>query len=81
VFLFARAYHAALNYGDASGSASVGISQPLLDADAALSRLSPPGDRALRAQHATLNLTGASVVSATHDTGQLRFNGRRENCW
>lgn len=78
VFLFARAYHAALNYGDPSGSAFLGISQPLLDAGAALSQLSPVGDRALRAQLATLNLTDAAVVSATHDTGQLRLNGRRE---
>ncbi len=78
MFLFARAYHAALNYGDSSGSAFLGISQPLLDAGAALSQLSPAGDRALRAQLATLNLTDAAVVSATNDTGQLRFNGRRE---
>ena len=38
-FLFATAYHAALNYGDAAGSAYLGVSQPVLDAAAALGRL------------------------------------------
>ena len=40
-FLYSTAYHAALNYGDASGSAYLGVSQPVLDAAAALGRLSP----------------------------------------
>ena len=79
LFLFARAYHAALNYGDAVRR-RVPRHQPAAAATpaAALAQLSPAGDRALRAQLATLNLTDAAVVSATHDTGQLRFNGRRE---
>lgn len=78
VFLFARAYHAALNYGDGSGGAFLGIAQPLLDANAALAQLSPAADRALRAQLATVNLTDAAVIASTNETGRLRFNGRRE---
>lgn len=78
VFLYARAYHAALNYGDGSGGAFLGIAQPLLDANAALSQLSPAADRALRAQLATVNLTDAAVIASTNETGRLRFNGRRE---
>jgi hypothetical protein len=78
VFLFARAYHAALNYGDTSGNAFLDISQPLLDAEAARGQLSPTAERTLRAQLATVNLTDAAVIAATNDTGQLRFNGRRE---
>ena len=78
VFLFARAYHAALNYGDGSGGAFLGIAQPLLDANAALAQLSPAAERALRAQLATLNLTDAAVIASTNETGRLRFNGRRE---
>lgn len=78
VFRFARAYHAALNYGDASGAASLGVSQPVLDAADALARLTAPARRTFTAQLATLDLAGAAVIAATHDTGQLRYNGRRE---
>jgi hypothetical protein len=78
VFLFARAYHAALNYGDASGAAFLDVSQPVLDAREAVARLAPAARRALTAQLATLDLASATAVSGTHDTGQLRFNGRRE---
>ena len=78
VFLFARAYHAALNYGDGSGGAFLGIAQPLLDANAVLAQLSPAADRALRAQLATVNLTDAAVIASTNETGRLRLNGRRE---
>ena len=34
--LFARDYHAALNYGDASGNAYLGVTVPLLDAASVL---------------------------------------------
>ena len=78
VFLFSRAFHAALNYGDATGAAYLAISHPVADAGAALQRLSPAGRRALSSQLATLELADAAVTAATHDTGQLRLNGRRE---
>jgi len=77
-FLFARDYHAALNYGDASGRAYVAVSHPVVDAAASLGRLTPAARRALLSQLATLDLTDAAVIAATHDTGQLRYNGRRE---
>ena len=77
-FLYSTAYHAALNYGDASGSAYLGVSQPVLDAAAALGRLSPSARRVLTAQLATLDVATSSAIAATHDTGQLRYNGRRE---
>lgn len=78
VFRFARSYHAALNYGDSSGAAYFEVSQPVSDSVDALSRVPPMARRALSAQLATLDLADATVISATNDTGQLRYNGRRE---
>lgn len=78
VYLFSTAYHAALNYGDSSGAAYLGVSQSVLDAASALDRLTPAARRALTAQLATLDLADAAVIAATNDTGQLRYNGRKE---
>lgn len=77
-FLFSTAYHAALNYGDSGGTAYLGVSQPVLAAADALGRLTPAARRVLTAQLATLDVATAAVIAATHDTGQLRYNGRRE---
>ena len=77
-FLFSRAYNAALNYGDRAGGGFVAVSQPVADAAAALGRLAPAARRTLLSQLATLDLSDSAVISATHDTGQLRYNGRRE---
>lgn len=78
VFLFARNYHAALNYGDSSGAAFAEVSQPVLTAADALARLGPAARRELTARLATIDAAASSAVTATHDTGQLRYNGRRE---
>ena len=78
VFLFSRAFNAALNYGDAGGVAFQDISRPVLPAAVALGVLPAAARRALTAQLATLDVATASAISATHDTGQLRLNGRRE---
>ena len=78
LFLFSRAYNAALNYGDAGGVAFQDVSQSVLPAAAALGVLPPSARRALTAQLATLDVATASAITATHDTGQLRLNGRRE---
>jgi len=78
LFLFSRAYNAALNYGDASGVAFQDVSQAVLPAAAALGALPLSARRALTAQLATLDVATASAIAATHDTGQLRLNGRRE---
>src|SRR4030095_14222628 len=42
-----------------------------------LTQLPPAARRAIEARLATVDLTDASAISATHDTGQLRLNGRR----
>lgn len=77
-FLFARDYHAALNYGDASGRAFLDVSHPVQDAAFALTTLPPGARRDLLSRLATLDLSDSAVVTATNDTGQLRYNGRRE---
>lgn len=77
-FLFSTEYNAALNYGDADGGAYLGVSQPLLSAADAIGRLTPAARRILTTQLATLDVATAAAIAATHDTGQLRYNGRRE---
>jgi hypothetical protein len=39
--------------------------------------LPPTARRAVEARLATVDLTDAAVIAATHGTGQLRLNGRR----
>jgi hypothetical protein len=77
-FPFGHDYTAALNYGDASGLAFLGVTHPLQDAAAVLGHLPPLARRALLSQLATVSLSDSAAIVATHDTGQLRFNGRRE---
>jgi len=76
--LFARDYHAALNYGDRPGAGFQNVARTRLAAAAALGRMSPTArDVALRAL-ATLDAADSALIAATHQTGSLRFNGRRE---
>lgn len=75
---FARDYNAALNYGDPTGAAYLAISHPVVGASSLLDRLTPVARRSFAARLATLDAADAAAIVATHDTGQLRFNGRRE---
>jgi hypothetical protein len=77
-FLFARPYHAALNYGDGSGAAFLGVSHQLAGTQEVLSRLPADARRELAARLATVDLAASTAVAGTHDSGRLRFNGRRE---
>ena len=77
-FLFARDYHAALNYGDASGRALLAISHSVIDPTSGITGLPATARRVISSHLATLDLTDAAAIAATHDTGQLRYNGRRE---
>ncbi|WP_291984243.1 hypothetical protein [Luteitalea sp.] len=78
LFLFSRAYNAAMNYGDASGRAFDDVSQPLLPSAVALAALPPPARRTVSAYLATVEAASSAAIAATHDTGQVRLNGRRE---
>jgi hypothetical protein len=76
--LFARDYHAALNYGDASGNAYLSVTVPL---DATAMADEDVDVRALRdfaARLATINVADAAAISATNDAGHVRYNGRQE---
>ena len=77
--LFARDYHAALNYGDASGNAYVGVTVPTFDAQGVLDEaLNLTALRDFAARLATINVADATAISATNDAGHVRYNGRRE---
>src|SRR5258708_22484183 len=77
--LFARDYHAALNYGDASGNAYLGVTVPLMDASAVLDeRVDVTALRDFAARLATINVADATAIAATNDAGHVRYNGRRE---
>jgi hypothetical protein len=78
LFRFARDYHAALNYGDDRGSGYAAVAQAVLHDPAVLAGLSPAVRRALVGPMATLEVAGAAMISGTHDTGRVRYNGRRE---
>jgi hypothetical protein len=78
LFRFAGRYHAALNYGDPNGAGYLAVSQPVQAAQEALARLTPGARQALTPRLATLDVADATAIEATHDTGRVRFNGRRE---
>jgi hypothetical protein len=76
--LYARDYHAALNYGDGSGTAYVGVTIPLVTAFDRVTALPLAAQRQIAARLATVNLADATIISGTNDDGHLRYNGRRE---
>lgn len=79
VVLFAGDYNAALNYGDASGYAYREVAVPLVDAQGLLNDgMSPEAIREFAARLATVDVADATAISATNDTGHVRYNGRRE---
>ena len=76
---FAKDYHAALNYGDASGRAYVGVTVPVIDPQTVLDEdVSVAALRDFAARLATIDVADATAISATNDTGHVRYNGRRE---
>jgi hypothetical protein len=76
--LFTHAYNDALTLGDPVGAAYLAVSHPVADAQTLLDRLTPAARRVISTRLATLDVTDAAVIAATHDTGQLRFNGRTQ---
>src|SRR5687767_4024969 len=76
-FFYAQPYNDALIFGDSSGSAFTELSHQLLADAGLLDRLEPMARRLLQARLATVNLTDAATVAATHGSGQLRLIGRK----
>jgi hypothetical protein len=76
-FVFTSGYNDALIFGDAAGSAYLDLTHPLLSTTARLDRLPAAARRAVLARLATVDLTDAAAIAGSHDTGQVRFNGRK----
>lgn len=77
-FIFTAPSNDALIFGDPTGAAYTNVVEPLDVAAARLQQLPAAAQRALRSRLATVDLTDAAVIAATHDTGQLRFSGRKK---
>src|SRR5688572_16071861 len=76
-FFYAHPYNDALIFGDPAGSAFIELSQRLLTDTSLLARLDSATRRLVEARLATVNLTDAAAIAATHGTGQLRWLGRK----
>jgi hypothetical protein len=80
-FVYANPYNAALNYGDGSGRAFEQVARPRQDPGSeltGLAELAPDADAAIVAGLATLDAADSTLIAGTDQTGQLRYNGRRE---
>lgn len=80
-FLYANPYNAALNYGDRDGAAFEEVARQREMPGAELSSFGEEGldtEAAIAAQLATLDAADSSIIAATDQTGQLRYNGRKE---
>ncbi len=77
-YLYANDYHAALNYGDATGASYASVTQPVMGAGPLLSARAAAARDALRARLATVEAADAAAIAATHSSGVLRYNGGRE---
>jgi hypothetical protein len=77
--VFAGDYQAALNYGDASGGAYLGLTVPLVDPHGFFDEgMDVASLRDFASRLATINIADATAISATNDAGHTRYNGRRE---
>lgn len=80
-FLFANPYNAALNYGDGNGAGYEEVARPRQQPAAelaGLAELAPDAEAAITAGLATLDAADSTIIAGTDQTGQLRYNGRRE---
>jgi hypothetical protein len=80
-FLYANPYNAALNYGDGHGTGYDEVARPRQAPGVELTQLAelaPNADAAIVAELATLDAADSTLIAGTDQTGQLRYNGRRE---
>lgn len=78
VSAIARDFRAALNYGDRAGRALLAVSHDVQAVAGLLNGLSPSASRAVRSRLATLDAAAASMIAASHQSGETRLNGRQE---
>ena len=77
-YLYANGYTAALNYGDATGSEYERLARHRMQASAVLATVPSHVREVLDRSLATIDLADATAMVATHQTGTLRIDGRRE---
>src|SRR5712691_12773413 len=81
-FLYANPYTAALNYGDGTGQSFEEVARARVAPGAELAGLAGEEDTAaldaIASELATLDLADSTIIAGTDQTGQLRYNGRRE---
>lgn len=80
-FLYANPYNAALNYGDGSGRSFEEVARERVVPGTELTGLGGEDTAALdaiTAELATLDVADSTIIAGTDQTGQLRYNGRRE---
>ena len=80
-FLYANPYDAALNYGDRDGAAFEEVARERQAPGQELAAFGEEGldaEAAIAAQLATLDVADSTIIASTDQTGQLRYNGRRE---
>lgn len=80
-YLFANGFNAALNYGDRSGAGFSEVARARVEPGVeleALAGVDPTALATIQAQLATLDLADSTIVIGTDQTGQLRYNGRKE---
>jgi hypothetical protein len=77
-FLFTQSYNDALIFGDPAGQAYLSLSRAVDNVGTLLDRLGPEARRAVIAQLATIDAGASTAIAGTHQTGQLRLSGRRQ---
>ena len=80
-FLYANPYNAALNYGDGRGAGYEDVARPRQAPGAeltGLAGLAPGAHAAIVSELATLDAADSTIIAGTDQTGQLRYNGRKE---
>ena len=80
-FLYANPYNAALNYGDHTGNSFADVARDRVTPGSELVGLGGEDANALDAiasELATLDVADSTIIAGTDQTGQLRYNGRRE---
>jgi hypothetical protein len=75
---YGHGYLGALTYGDPTGAQFAYVSRSRMPVDDTVSRLSPDARDSIERALATLDLADSTIMVATHQTGLLRNNGRRE---
>lgn len=82
-FLYANPYNAALNCGDGTGASVEEVARRREPPGSELAGfgeegLDPGTEAAIVAQLATLDAADSTIIAGTDQTGQLRYNGRKE---